>query len=158
MCVKYHVRKITHVYTWRDTVAAVQKPRHQKTATQLWVADNRKRLGETPADLARLTGVTTDTARGWESRGSPGEDALLVLERHFGVPRPTERSGDGSTTAGLSALIERLDKQAAAIDRLAASVERLAQGQLSPEELISLVRTMLGSAATGEVDAGTPRA
>jgi transcriptional regulator with XRE-family HTH domain len=99
MCVKYHVRKITHVYTWRDTVAAVQKPRHQKTATQLWVADNRKRLGETPADLARLTGVTTDTARGWESRGSPGPDAIRVLEVHFGVSAPVGSGGAFDTAS-----------------------------------------------------------
>jgi DNA-binding transcriptional regulator YiaG len=68
------------------------KPRHLKTPIQLWVADNRKRLGLTPADLAALTGVTVDTARGWESRGAPSQDAIETLTRRFGVKPPVAGS------------------------------------------------------------------
>lgn len=76
------------------------KSRHLKTALQLWISDERKARGETPGDLARLTGVTDDTARGWESRGAPSADALAVLERHFGKPAPrleSAPSGDLAT-------------------------------------------------------------
>lgn len=76
--------------------AVATKARHLKTPLQLWIADERKARGETPGDLARLTGVTEDTARGWESRGAPSEDALAVLERHFGKPAPRERGAVGS--------------------------------------------------------------
>lgn len=94
------------------------KPRHLKTPLQLWVADNRKRAGLTPADLARLTGVTEDTARGWESRGKPSEDAMAVLERTFGQPAPRDQAatavgGDVATaireqTAVLRELVSEL--------------------------------------------------
>lgn len=90
---------------------------------QLWVADNRKRLGLTPLDIARLTGVTVDTARGWESRGAPNQDAIDVLVRRFGVPAPAgSGASDGPDLAGLLA---RLEDQAKAIDRLAAAIELL---------------------------------
>lgn len=86
----------------RDAVAT--KSRLLKTAMQLWVADNRKRLGLKPHDLAVLTGVTDDTARAWESRGQPSEDALVILERRFGVPRPREDAPTGDMAALIAAL------------------------------------------------------
>lgn len=91
--------------------AVATKARHLKTPLQLWIADNRKRLGLTPADLAQMTGVTTDTARGWESRGRPSEDALGILERRFGtaVPRGSEPEG------GLSELVQAIREQTAAM-------------------------------------------
>jgi transcriptional regulator with XRE-family HTH domain len=97
------------------------KPRHLKTPTQLWIADNRKRLGLTPGDLARLTGVTEDTARGWESRGKPSQDAMDVLVRTFGVPAPDDMAGPGSdaTLPGLAALIASQAELTAAIRELA---------------------------------------
>lgn len=134
----------------------MQKPRIKKTAMQLWVADNRKRLTETPADIARLTGVTVDTARAWESRGSPNEDAIRVLERHFGVPAPTEAGGMGDTQpAGLDRLLEQLAAQTAAITRLAQAIEaRTAQSPLvTPEQEAAMRR----AAAEGEpAEPGTP--
>lgn len=89
------------------------KARHLKTPTQLWIADNRKRLGLSPKDLATLTDVTEDTARGWESRGRPSEDALTILERRFGVPRPIEME-----RIGQSDLVAALAAQTAAITEL----------------------------------------
>jgi hypothetical protein len=70
---------------------------------QLWVMDNRKRLSESSADLARLTGVTLDTARAWESRGAPSADAIAILERHFGRPAPTAGAPSGDTPQGVPA-------------------------------------------------------
>lgn len=86
------------------------KSRHLKTPLQLWIADNRKRVGLSPADLGRLTGVTEDTARGWESRGRPSEDALAVLERRFGEPAPREagQAATGDLAAALLALADEL--------------------------------------------------
>lgn len=89
------------------------KARHLKTPLQLWIADNRKAKGLAPADLAQATGVTTDTARGWESRGAPSQDALSVLERVFGVSAPVGQAPVGDTAAIV-----------AAIDRLTEAVER----------------------------------
>ncbi len=80
------------------------KPRHLKTPLQLWIVDNRKRLGLTPADLARLTDVTPDTARGWESRGAPSADALAILVRTFGVPLPEEQQGYGDASLAAAVL------------------------------------------------------
>lgn len=97
------------------------KGRHLKTPIQLWIVDNRKRLGLEPRDLATLVGVTEDTARGWESRGKPSEDALTILERRFGQAAPR---GDGS--AGQDALLVALRDQTAAISSL---VEVLGQRQ-----------------------------
>lgn len=84
---------------------------------QLWVGDNRKALGLTPADIAGLTGVTEDTARGWESRGSPSQDAVAILERRFGKPAPESSSGEQDVlvealraqTAAIKDLVDRLD-------------------------------------------------
>jgi hypothetical protein len=66
------------------------KARHLKTPIQLWVADQRKAGGYSSQDLADWTGVVMDTARGWESRGRPSEDALDILERKFGVKAPRD--------------------------------------------------------------------
>lgn len=118
----------------------MQKPRHQKTRMQLWVADNRKRLGETPEDLARLTGVTAPTVRAWESRGNPGEDAIRVLERHFGEAAPIERGrgDDTSAPASLQPLLDKLDAQADAINRLVAAIESLVL--VTPEQRDQVLR------------------
>lgn len=70
------------------------KARALKTPIQLWVADERKRLGMKPADIARLTGVTEATARGWESQGRPGQDAIAILERTFGSSAPDNERGE----------------------------------------------------------------
>lgn len=91
------------------------KPRHLKTPLQLWIADNRKEKGLTPGDLARLTGVTEDTARGWESRGSPSEDAIAILERTFGKPAPRD-AGAGAPGGDVAAAI---DRQTAVLAQLA---------------------------------------
>lgn len=85
------------------------KARYLKTPVQLWVADNRKRLGLTPRDIADLTGVTEDTARGWESRGSPSQEAIEVLTRRFGEKPPTMAGPSrGDTESGLADLIAQL--------------------------------------------------
>lgn len=78
---------------------------------QLWVADNRKAGGYSSKDLADWTGVVVDTARGWESRGRPSEDAIRILERKFGKPAPdaeVEQAGDSELAAALSGLAEEL--------------------------------------------------
>lgn len=86
------------------------KARHLKTPMQLWVRDNRKRLGLSSADLAAWTDVSVDTARGWESRGRPSQDAIDILTVKFGVPPPPEAGPAGMDTlpAGLVALMENL--------------------------------------------------
>lgn len=106
------------------------KPRAKKTPLQLWIVDSRKRLGMTPADLARTTGVSEDTARAWESRGRPGADALAILERLFGSAAP---DGDQMTGADLSGVV-------AAIDRLTAAVEL--QGRQQQEGMLSLASVL----------------
>lgn len=102
------------------------KPRYLKTPIQLWVGDNRRDLGLTSADLAALTGVTEDTARGWESRGRPSEDALLILQRRFGKPIPDERS---DVAADQAALVTALDRQSKAIETAVALVSPIVQAQ-----------------------------
>jgi transcriptional regulator with XRE-family HTH domain len=102
--------------------AMATKSRHLKTPTQLWIADNRKRLGLSSLDLATLTGVSEDTARGWESRGRPSEDALVILERRFGVPRPDD---DGQSVGVNADLVAAMDRQTAAIERQTAVMEAL---------------------------------
>ena len=112
------------------------KARHLKTPLQLWIADHRK-AGYTSADLAAWTGVSIDTARGWESRGRPSEDALSVLERRFGEPAPrSEAPGDQSAVV-------------AAIDRLTAAVEaqtRVAEGNAQGlAEVLAEIAARLGA-------------
>lgn len=93
------------------------KPRYLKTPIQLWVADNRKRLGVTPADLASWTGVTEDTARGWESRGAPSQDAIEELTRRFGQKPPTTAGpGERDTFPGLADLAKAIENLAKQID------------------------------------------
>jgi transcriptional regulator with XRE-family HTH domain len=129
------------------------KPRHLKTPTQLWIADNRKRLGLTPGDLARLTGVTEDTARGWESRGKPSQDAMDVLVRTFGVPAPDDMAGPGSdaTLPGLAALIASQAELTAAIRELAEALRG------SVPELDPLVQEARAEVDASDPDAGKPR-
>lgn len=92
------------------------KARHKKTPMQLWVVDNRKRLGLDPADLAALAGVSEDTARGWESRGRPSEDAIVRLEQRFGVPAPRQDEGIGGDQSAVIAALERaIERQTQAI-------------------------------------------
>lgn len=102
------------------------KARHLKAPGQLWVADNRKRLGLTPADLATLTGVSIDTARGWESRGRPSEDAIGILERRFGVAFPRDEQAGGSQAE----LIAALRDHTAALDRQTARMADLLEAML----------------------------
>jgi hypothetical protein len=97
--------------------AVATKARHLKTPLQLWIADHRKAASLTSADLAAWTGVSVDTARGWESRGRPSEDALSILERRFGQPAPRSE-----TPTDQSAIV-------AAIDRLREAVERQTEEQ-----------------------------
>lgn len=87
---------MVHTGPHRRTVRCLMatKPRYEKSPIQLWIVDNRRERNMTPADIARLTGVTEATARGWESRGRPSDEALAVLERHFGVKAPADRSAD----------------------------------------------------------------
>lgn len=107
------------------TVSAVAtKPRHRKTAMQLWVADNRKALGKTSLEIATATGVTEDTARGWESRGSPGEDAITVLERLFGKPAPRDASAVGDQGALVTALTRQTEAIEALVEEMRLARER----------------------------------
>jgi transcriptional regulator with XRE-family HTH domain len=92
------------------------KPRYMKTPIQLWIGDRRRELGLTSADIAAMTGVSEDTARGWESRGRPSEEALAVLQRRFGEPVPADRE----TPADQAALIAALDRQTKAMEALVA--------------------------------------
>lgn len=87
------------------------KARHKKTAMQLWVVDNRKRLGLDPADLALLTGVSEDTARGWESRGRPSDEAIVRLEQRFGVPAPRQDEAGAGDSVAIAAAIDRLGER-----------------------------------------------
>lgn len=90
------------------TRGVATKARHLKTPVQLWIADNRKRLNLSSLDLAKLTGVTEDTARGWESRGRPSEDALAILARTFGQPAPDAPSVQVEDQSALIAAIADL--------------------------------------------------
>lgn len=115
------------------------KSRNLKTPLQLWVADNRKRLGLTPRDLAHLTNVTEATARAWESRGGPSEDALLILERRFGVNRPEtgsaqEPSGDmAMLVTEIRELVAVLHDSAADRTPAAESLSSLIQGLIAEQ-------------------------
>lgn len=123
MCVNPPVRKFTHVDTWMAYRAGgmATKPRHRKTPIQLWVADNRKAGGYASADLAAWTGVTTDTARGWESRGRPSEDALSILERRFGKQAPRDEDVPSDQSA-VARQIDRLVDATNAQTRMLAAV------------------------------------
>lgn len=128
------------------------KPRHLKTPVQLWVADNRKRLGLTSDDLAKWTGVTTDTARGWESRGRPSQDALDELVRKFGVPAPDDMAGPPGD-GGLAALIERqtvaMEKQAEALSALVALAQKADEDRDARLTELEAVVQALGERALG---------
>lgn len=125
------------------------KARHLKTPLQLWVADNRKRLGLTPTDLAQATGVTVDTARGWESRGRPSEDAISVLERRFGTRAPRDEQAAGTD----------LSELAAAIHALAQSIQEERSERLEWERSVAAGLRELGQALKPLIDlARAPRA
>lgn len=117
------------------------KPRHLKTALQLWIADERKARGETPGDLARLTSVTEDTARGWESRGAPSADALAILERHFGKAAPR---AEGASTGDVAAAI---DRQTAVLSAL---VDELRLARMDRDRLEAVERTVERLLAEGD--------
>jgi transcriptional regulator with XRE-family HTH domain len=130
------------------------KARHLKTPVQLWIADNRKRLGLSSADLANLTGVSEDTARGWESRGAPAEDRLVLLEHRFGSPAPRHEASAGDQTALVEAIGDLVEEvraereerqrwQRAYVETLRAALA----GQLSEELLDALVPPPLEGAA-----------
>lgn len=97
------------------------KARHKKTAMQLWVGDNRKAGGYSSKDLAEWTGVTTDTARGWESRGRPSEDAIRILERRFGKPAPDDDGAPADQSDLAAAIREQTDAINALVQELALS-------------------------------------
>jgi transcriptional regulator with XRE-family HTH domain len=102
---------VVHIYPRGDTIRCLMatKPRHLKTPVQLWIGDKRKDLGLTPGDIATLTGVSEDTARGWESRGRPSQEAIAILERRFGEPAPADRPEYAADLAeALAALIDEL--------------------------------------------------
>ena len=116
------------------------KPRYLKTPVQLWIADNRLGLGLTPRDIADLTGVSESTARGWESRGRPSQEALAILERQFGEKAPDEPDENyaelaealGGVTAAIRDLVAEMREDrargqdaAAAILQAAAALGRL---------------------------------
>jgi hypothetical protein len=110
------------------------KARHKKTAIQLWVADNRKAGGYSSADLAAWTGVTTDTARGWESRGRPGEDAIAILERKFGKPAP---GGEDRSLGDQSDLAAAIRENTAMLERvLTALMDRLPPSSPQPPDAV----------------------
>ncbi len=109
-----------HVDTWvLPSAAMATKARHLKTPLQLWVSDNRKK-GHTSEELAQRTGVTVDTARGWESRGRPSDDAIRDMERLFGVPAPR---GD-QAAGGLPELVVALMAQTQAMNELVLELRR----------------------------------
>lgn len=122
------------------------KPRHLKTATQLWVYDNAKRLNLSDEDLGKATGVEPGTARSWFSRGNPNADAIRILEQMFGRPAPVDEQPAGDQAAVVAAI----DRQTAMLERLltplleelrrtrdipdpsaAAAIQELAQANLS---------------------------
>jgi transposase len=102
----------------RGTVhsAMATKARHLKTPIQLWVADQRKAGGYSSKDLADWTGVTIDTARGWESRGRPSADALDILERKFGAKAPRDLAD--APSADQSEIVAAIDRQTAMLERV----------------------------------------
>ena len=131
------------------------KPRHEKTPTQLWVADNRKRLGLTPRDLAEMTGVTEDTARGWESRGKPSQDAIDILTRRFGVKPPDDRASPAGSDTLSAGLVAQLQAQTEAINAL---VEELRAARIDRDEFDELRETVhrLAEEALGGAGSGAP--
>ncbi len=115
------------------------KPRHLKTAIQLWVGDQRKAGGYSSKDLADWTGVTVDTARGWESRGRPSEDALAILERKFGrqAPRGEGLAAVGDPAALISAMTGALLAQTQALTDLRADLVEARDAARSEREAMT---------------------
>lgn len=132
------------------------KPRHRKTEMQLWVVDNRKRLDLESSDLAAATGVSIDTARGWESRGRPSEDAIEKLERLFGRPAPVEegQSGDPALAAAIRALTDELQEMRRERGRVA-DLELTVAGLT--ERLLVVEREALRAPVPPRVEAGSGR-
>lgn len=125
------------------------KSRHLKTAIQLWVADRRKAGGYTSADLAKWTGVSVDTARGWESRGRPSEDAIAELERRFGESAPRDDAGAVGQEAVLAAIRENTAAVNALVqllgplleDRASDAGRRLGKVELAVDALVQQAMT-----------------
>lgn len=125
------------------------KARHLKTPIQLWIADNRKRLGLESTELARLAGVTEATARGWESRGRPSEDVIVVLERRFGVAAPRGEQAVGQSDA----LVAALQAQTAALNALADEIRGEREARVAWEQgFLSALREL----ATGREQPDDP--
>lgn len=86
------------------------KARRDKTPLQLWIGNKRKEHGLTTTDVAALTGVKESTARGWESRGRPSQEALAILERKYGEAAPGDtRENYGELAEAIAALIDELE-------------------------------------------------
>jgi hypothetical protein len=109
-CVKAAIRFVVHIYPHGLTIRCLMatKARHLKTPVQLWIGDKRREFGLIPRDIAALTGVSEDTARGWESRGRPSQEALAILERRFGEAAPPERNEYVGNLAELSSAVREL--------------------------------------------------
>lgn len=99
--------------------------RKPKPPVNAWLIAQRKARGWKPADVARYVDVAEPTVRGWESGRSIRDDMIDRLERTFGTTAPREMSFDGPFL-DLGPLLERLDRQAAAIEAQAAAINRLA--------------------------------
>ena len=127
------------------------KPRHLKTPLQLWIADHRKALELSSLDLANLTGVTEDTARGWESRGRPSQDAIEKLEKRFGEPAP-----EGDRPIGVGDQAALVDAIRDLVDELRLS--RIRQESFDEQVLALLAAATGGSPAREEQPSGSERA
>lgn len=143
----------------------MRKPRSAKPATALWVADNTRRIGLTPADVARRLDVAESTVRGWESGRGISEQYVPDLERIFGVPAPAREEPAADQTA-LVAAIERqsqaIEKQAQAMTVLARAIERgstnVLDGVLGQSRLLARLVDALAPEGTPTQDELEPHA
>lgn len=110
-----------------------------KPPLSAWLIRHRKRLGLTPADIARQLDVAETTVRGWEA-GRPirseNIDALAVV---FGEEAPERsRTSDDS-------LVIALTRQAAAIEALAVAIQQDRSQRAEWERgLLEGIRELLG--------------
>lgn len=100
--------------------------------------------------------MTEATARAWESRGGPSEDALLILERRFGVNRP--ETGTAQEPSGEMALLVTEIRELVAVlhdsaaDRTPAAeslpmfMQALIEEQAATRAMLERVLSALGSA------------
>jgi hypothetical protein len=99
-------------------------PEDEKEPLNAWIAAVRKRLfGNNLAAFAKELGVSTETIKGWESRGHPNPDNLGKIERLAGEPAPKPRS-----QPTMADMIRALDAQTKAVNSLVLELRGLALG------------------------------